>query len=171
MKVSRRTLVLLFAMCLTTVGCSSHRPPTIAVGAARFTDASAEALRFDVDVDMANPNPEPLSLHTIRYTVTVDGQTTYHGSRSAEATLGAGGGKRIILPVIIRFEQRGWSAGTLPGTVSFSLTGSLEYSAPETEGSILLDLGASQPSTSFAGDGEVMLRGADSLSEPVTPHQ
>jgi hypothetical protein len=148
--------LLLVATCALP-GCSTLRPPRVAVGEAELTQRSDEAVRFDIDLDLANPNIEPLELRRLTYTVTVNGVRAFQGRRAAEATLSSEGGKSLTIPAVIRFDRMGWEPGAYPDEVDWSVRGRLMYVTPGAIAEILLDSGVRKPRVGFRGSGRVSL--------------
>jgi len=139
-------------------GCLGYRAPSVVVQEAVMTEESEEAVRFDIALDLENPNTEGLELVEFEYTVSVDGSSVYRGKRAAEATLSAGRGKRLTLPVVVRYDRAGWSRGARPAEAGWSVRGSMLYVTPGEIAEILLDTGVRKPRVGFSGSGRVLLR-------------
>jgi len=142
-----------------TPGCSTYRAPSISIGQAELVSETEEALRLDIALDLANPNSEPLELIRFDYSVSIDGVSVYRGKRAAEATLSASGGKRLVLPAVVRFDQVPWQASGRPAEAAWSIRGSLLYVTPGALAEILLDTGVRKPRARFGGAGRVRLAG------------
>jgi hypothetical protein len=157
-------LTLLSALALA--GCTIYQNPKIAFGDATPAEMTDEAMRIDVLVDLVNPNQEPLDLIRFSYRFVVDGRTLFEGRRAAQATLSARGERRLTLPVIIRFEDVDWDAGSLPESLDWSISGSLLYLTPGELAEILLDLGVRKPTARFRGRGNLSLAARDDAPGP-----
>ncbi len=152
--------VLLFLAVCQTTGCSGYRAPTIVVGDALLVERTNEGIRLDIPLDLTNPNDESLELLRFTYEASIDGRDVYDGKRAAEATLASGASKRVILPVVVRFDRAGFSPAEAPRDSAWSIRGNLHYVTPGQIAEILLDTGVRKPQTGFSGDGRVELSGA-----------
>ncbi|MFK7961782.1 MAG: hypothetical protein AB8G96_14805 [Phycisphaerales bacterium] len=143
---------------LTGGGCSALTSPTVSLGAAEVTDASVDAIRFDVTARLENADREAAyELRTLQYTVSV-GDRSWRGQRAAEATLAPGGDAMVRIPVILRREI--WASVTGAGgdtEVPWRIDGQLLYVSPGPLPEMLLDAGIVQPKVGVRGRGTVML--------------
>jgi LEA14-like dessication related protein len=131
-------------------GCSSYSAPVVeSVGASspRIADEGSGVV-VDFDVNLRNKNDEGLPLRTVDYTLDLDGQRVFRGTRSAEATVPATGTQRVELPVSFPAEKM------RPGA-KYRLTGTMTYVIPGAFAEALFDSGVRVPSMSFAAEGEL----------------
>lgn len=134
-------------------GCSSNRPPEIAVSAAKVVAATDDALVVEITLDTANENPEALPLKKVEYSVAVDGRTVFKGSRSPEATIRREGKQVVRVPAAFRMDRSGRT-----GSHTYAVTGVLTYIEPGKIAELLFDAEVSQPTRSFAGSGTIDLQ-------------
>jgi len=139
-------------------GCSSFRAPTITINDVFVTDATEEALALQFVMDLSNPNRAAVPLHEFVYTLAIDGKEVYAGRRTGGVTLSAQGSRQLLLPAVIPYSAVGWTADTLPAGVTYTLTGQLQYNAPNRLAQILFDSGVRRPKVSFGKRGELQLR-------------
>lgn len=144
------TAALLTAAC-TMVGCSSFDAPTLTVSSVVLADRSDEAVVLDVTLDAVNTNEVELPLETIEYTVFVNGDVVFEGTRSAEATLRREGTQQIVLPVAIRLA----SDVPLSGAYPYLIRGEMTYVTPGEIAQLLFDAGVRRPTVSFSERGSV----------------
>lgn len=154
---SRRASALVLLACVLLAGCSGYRAPSINVAGAEVIETTEEAVAIRFALDLVNPNPEALELRQFDYALAVDGRKVYSGRRSAEATLRAGGTKRLFIPAVVRYDLMGWDARAHPAEVGYSLNGSLLYVTPGEIAEILLDTGVRKPRIRFSDTGRVGL--------------
>ena len=139
-------------------GCSSFRAPTVSVNEVSVTDATEEALALSFVMDLRNPNRAAVPLHEFVYTLAIDGKEVYAGRRAGGVTLSAECGRQLLLPAVVPYSAVGWTAVTLPASVSYSLTGHLQYNAPNRLAQILFDSGVRRSKVSFGQRGQLQLR-------------
>ena len=150
---------LLVLTALTAApGCSSFRAPTVSVNHVSVTDATEEALSLSFVMDLKNPNRGAVPLHEFVYTLAIDGKEVYAGRRAGGVTLSAEGDRQVLLPAVVPYSRVGWTALSLPASVSYSLTGRLQFNAPNRLAQILFDTGVRRPKVSFEQRGELQLR-------------
>lgn len=143
-------------------GCSSFRAPTVSVHDVSVTDATEDALALSFVMDLKNPNRAAVPLHEFVYTLAIDGKEVYAGRRAGGVTLSADGDRQVLLPAVVPYSKVGWTAVTLPASVSYRLTGQLQYDAPNRLAQILFDSGVRRPKVSFAQRGQLQLRSTGS---------
>lgn len=139
-------------------GCSGFRAPTITINDVFVADATEEALALQFVMDLSNPNRAAVPLHEFVYTLAIDGKEVYAGRRTGGVTLSAQGSRQLLLPAVIPYSAVGWTADTLPAGVTYTLTGQLQYNAPNRLAQILFDSGVRRPKVSFGKRGELQLR-------------
>lgn len=145
--------------CLLLIcGCASYRAPAIEVQEVSVTDATDEALAVAFIMELKNSNSAAVELGQFTYTVWIDGTKVYAGRRSAEATLGASGSRRLSIPAVIPYRLMGWTAATVPARAEYSVEGRLRYVAPDQLAQILFDTGVHKPKVGFAHQGHVSLQ-------------
>ncbi len=143
----------------TLTGCSvgglfRGERPGFEVSSARLVDRTEEGLKLEFTLAGFNTSDEPLPLRSIDYTLNVDGNTVFNGTRSAERTLPAGGSQDIILPAVVPLEALG--TGTSPRYV---LSGRIEYSKPGALADTLFDAKLIRPKIAFSDRGTLELNG------------
>ena len=156
----RRLLTL--AALAGAPGCSSFRAPTVSVNDVSVTDATEEALALSFVMDLKNPNRAAVPLHEFVYTLAIDGKEVYAGRRAGGVTLSADADRQLLLPAVVPYSRVGWTALTLPASVSYRLTGELQYNAPNRLAQILFDSGVRRPKVSFEQRGELQVRSTGS---------
>ena len=149
--------VVMLATMVTT-GCAGFRDPSISVTGVTLTEATDDALALSFVMDLANPNTAAVPLHEFRYTLAIDGKEVYAGRRAGGVTLSALESRLVYLPAIVPYEKVGWTRGTVPASVDYTLTGKLQFNAPKRLAQILFDTGTRQPKVGFAAKGELQLR-------------
>ncbi len=142
----------LLIILLAPSGCAA--PPVFALREVRVVEATPQALGLDFVLELNNPNRDPLSLYEFGYSLTVEGRPIYQGRRSAEATLGAGAGRRLSLPAVIVRDR-------LPPETSgprrYTLSGKLLYRGQSDLERLLFDIGLRRPKARFSERGLINL--------------
>lgn len=126
-------------------GCSTYDEPTLSVSSARITQETSEGVVIDFTLDSANPNEFELPLERVRYTLRLDNQRVFTGTRSAEATVRRLGTQQITLPAAIDLSKFEMPTGEVP----YELSGSVVYVTPGEIAQLLFDSGVRRPSASF----------------------
>ncbi|UCD74663.1 MAG: LEA type 2 family protein [Phycisphaerales bacterium] len=158
---TRCAFVPVLLICAALTGCSVYRAPTIAVAGAEVIETTDEAMAIRFALDLTNLNDEALELLQFDYGLSVDGRRVYSGRRAAEATLRAGGEKRLFVPAVLRYDLMGWETGAQPPDIGYKLSGSLLYVTPGEIAEILLDTGVRKPRVRFSSAGRIALREPD----------
>lgn len=148
----------LAALALGAGGCSPYDPPELALQEVALTDRSDQGFVVELTLGATNANEVPLPLRQVTYELHLgpsgpDGWTgRFRGTRSAEATLRAGGTQTIVLPAAIRLAP-GQSVPT--GLVPYRLSVDLEYITPGALAETLFDTGVRRPNVSFNKEGSI----------------
>ncbi len=134
--------------------CQSATPPRFEHAAARVTDRTPEGVAMNFTLDAYNENDIALPLRDVTYSVLIDGEEVFRGTRSAEATLRRRGVQQIRLPAVIALDP-GEPVPT--GTREYRLRGSVTYVTPGKIAELLFDTGVRVPTASFETEGEIDL--------------
>lgn len=146
-------------------GCESYAPPQLTVTGAQAGERTPDGVSMIFTIDARNDNDVPLPLRDVVYTVDVDGQRVFEGTRSPEATLRRAGTQQIRLPAVVNLTSTpGVAADAMRGASRFRLSGTMRYITPGQLAEVLFDTGVRVPSVSFSGEGEVDLSVAKALS-------
>jgi len=100
---------------------------------------------IDFTLSASNANEVDLPLERVRYTVRLNGERVFTGTRSAEATVRRLGTQDFVLPAAIDLERFDLPAGEVP----YEITGSVVYVTPGEIAQILFDAGVRRPRSSF----------------------
>jgi len=138
------SLAGVLACCV--VGCSSYPSPTLAVADAKVTQTTDSGSVITFNVDATNSAEVALPLKTLDYTVYLNNQEVFRGTRSPEATLRRFGTQRISFPAVIA------GAAPAPGT-AYRVEGTLGYVAPGEIAAILFDYEIERPTVPFSASG------------------
>lgn len=129
---------------LLLAGCSSVRPPRLAVDSARVEPGPDGGSTVVVVLDADNRNAKPLPLRDISYEVWIGGQRVARATRSSQVTLPAFGRQRIELPF-------GVASGVPTG--AYRVKGRVQYIPPGAVNESLADTGLVKPAAGFSGRG------------------
>ena len=140
-------------------GCSGTSAPQLTVTGAQALERTPDGVSVLFNVDARNDNEDPLPLREVEYTLDINGQRAFVGTRSAEATLRSKGTQSLRLPAVVNLAR----VGEIQGPARYRLTGTVRYVAPGQIAEILFDTGVRIPSVAFAGEGEVDLAAARAL--------
>ena len=133
-----------FIAILVMTGCGASRPPIAQYTSATIIDSYPSAVSFDVSFDLSNNNDEPLKLVEYTYTVSVDGNTVYHGFAEAQQTLPRGSTTTSSIPIVV---PRAFISGQ--NIVVWHLKGKLDYLSHGALAETLFDSKIWQPSANF----------------------
>lgn len=154
--MSPRFLVslILTALALPLCGCESLSSPKLSVASASPTERTSEGSAMLFVIDARNDNDVALPLRTVEYSVDLNGQRVFSGTRSAEATLRRRGMQQFHLPAVVNLSEAG-NAGLTEGTARYRLSGQVYYVTPGQLAEVLFDAGVRTPSESFAFEGDI----------------
>lgn len=146
--------ICLILSCLPLAGClRSATPPTLTVTGARVVDRTNEVAIVEFDIAARNDNDIGLPLREVRYTLALDGDTVFTGSRSPEATVRRFGSQSITLPVVVPLDE-------LPPDqreLAYRLTGRITYLVPGALAELLFDSRVRRPTVGFEDRGTLEL--------------
>lgn len=134
-------------LALVLAGCSSAKPPMLAVQGARITDRNDAATIVTFDVSADNGDHRQLPLTDVRYEVWINGQPAFRGRRYAETTLPGFGSQLLELPAAV--------AADVPSGATYRISGELWYRPPNYFRQTLNDAGVPYPSVGFSGEGSI----------------
>lgn len=138
------------ALTLALVGCGAT-PPALRVVDARMVERTDEGTLLVFTLEGENPNAVGLPLREVRYSLALDGERVFEGTRTAEATLPRRGVQRFELPAPIPAGE-----GGLRGVSRYRLAGTVWYiEEGQTLAELMFDLRLRQPSVMFADEGEI----------------
>jgi hypothetical protein len=158
-------LVLGTLACAVLTGCSTYDAPTLSVASARITQETAAGMVIDFGVDASNTNDFEVPLERVSYTLRLDGQRVFTGTRSAEATVRRLGSQRITLPAAIDLDKY-----QLPtGDVEYELSGSVVYVTPGEIAELLFDAGVRRPKAKFRHRGTLDFSEGQPVEIPAGP--
>ena len=146
-------------------GCSTYDAPTLEVISAVVTQETSQGMVIDFGIDASNTNDFEVPLERVRYTLRLNGQRVFTGTRSAEATVRRLGVQRITLPAAIDLERYELPTGEVP----YELFGSVVYVTPGEIARILFDAGVSRPKAQFRHKGTLDFSDGQPIQVPATP--
>jgi LEA14-like dessication related protein len=88
--------VVLVLSALLAPGCSTMKPPTLAVDGLKVGDMGLSGVALDVGFRIRNPNPEPLRIERFEYELLVNGSSLGHGYESKGADLPGYGETKVM---------------------------------------------------------------------------
>lgn len=133
--------LLVFA---SLAGCSSVSP-TVEVESVQPRSGGPDGAVVAITLRATNPGPESYPLKRLDYTVEIDGQPAFTGSRSPEATLAPNSTRTIFIPAP-------FSSAPAPGA-TYRVRGKLEFTRPGQINELLYDSGLITPTATFSGTG------------------
>lgn len=137
-------------------GCTVYKAPKFTVINAAATQRTGEGVAMLFTLDAQNENDVGLPLRDVEYTVELDGQRVFSGTRSAEATLRRLGTQQVMLPAVMRLSP----GATPPAAPSrYRISGTVTYVTPGQIAEILFDTGVRVPKVGFSGSGELDFSG------------
>lgn len=142
-------------------GCETASAPRLEHAAASVTDRTGEGVALSFAIDAYNDNDIALPLRDVTYTLTLDGEEVFSGTRSAEATLRRRGVQQIKLPAVIALRP---GKPAPEGVKEFRLHGKMTYVTPGRLAELLFDTGVRVPSVGFETEGLVDLGTAASAA-------
>ena len=113
-------------------GCSKAIPPSFEAIGVQEIERNDERSVIAFTIRATNPNSEPIPLRSVRYSVTIDGDTVFEGVRSPETTLHKYDSSEFSLPAVI-------PVGYLRGSIDYELLGSVQYIPPGRLSEVLFD--------------------------------
>lgn len=152
-------------------GCSPYDAPSLAIETVTLVDEGPEGLVLELTLSARNDNEVPLPLREVEYELQLgpagEGGWTgsFRGTRSAGATLRAGGTQTIVLPAAIALEP---GRRAPDGPVPYRLSADLVYITPGALADVLFDTGVRRPTVSFDRDGVIDFGAAPGAPEPRT---
>lgn len=156
------------AIALLLGGCNVYSSPRLEVIGVTPAERTPDGVSMVFTVDARNDNDEPLPLRDVEYTLDLDGERVFAGTRSAEATLRRNGTQQVRLPAVVRLDDHPNLAGVAAGgRARYRLSGTLRYVTPGQIAEILFDSGVRVPSVDFTSDGELDLSGAKDVKPGV----
>lgn len=153
--------IVLFGALTLLAGCQSIAPPALSVTGAQAGERTPDGVSMIITLDATNSNDVALPLRDVVYTVDIDGQRVFEGTRSPEATLRRSGTQQIKLPAVVNITRSGDSA---LASSRFRVSGTMRYITPGQIAEILFDTGVRVPSVSFSGEGDVNLSAAKAFA-------
>jgi hypothetical protein len=139
--------------------CASPRSPEFSVAGARVGETSSTGTAMVFTLDARNDNDVALPLRDVNYTVELNGQRVFTGTRSAEATLRRLGTQQVTLPAVVNHAASGPVRPGAGGRVPYRIYGEVTYVTPGQIAEILFDSGVRVPRASFSATGEIELPG------------
>lgn len=133
--------------------CSPYSAPALEIADVGITEQSSDGFVVSFRVLAENRNAEPLPLRTVRYSVSINGRSSFSGERDAEATVRRFGAQEFILPVAFRLGEEGDLSEIPTSGVPYTISGSVEYETPGTIAEALFDSGIRRPTVSFSESG------------------
>ena len=105
-----------------------------------------------------NPNGVSLPLKNVTYTMALDGENVFTGTRSAEATIRRYGRQQISIPAVVALAP----GQSVPPVSHYTLNGQVVYEVTGAITQTLFDIESLEPTVSFSGEGTVELPPAPS---------
>lgn len=147
-----------FGLALATLfllgGCASYKAPRLTVTDVRLTDQSPDGLVITFFVSAENANRSELPLRDVTYSLYIDGQRVFNGSRSPEATLARLAIQELRLPAAVPLDAK---HPRPTGPVPYRIDATLTYITPGKLMEVLYDSGIPPPTTSFSHTGTIDL--------------
>lgn len=158
-------LVLVGALC---AGCDTYQAPSLEVTSVEAAERTDEGVSMVFVLAARNGNNEPLPLRDAEYTLDIEGERVFSGTRSAEATLRQSGVQEIRLPAVVNLDRDPRLADVVAsGQARYRLAGTLRYVTPGQIAEILFDTGVRVPSVEFASEGRLDISAARTLKPGV----
>lgn len=138
-------------------GCSGVKAPGFRVVSVTETERSADAVVLGFTLEAENQNDVALPLERAQYSLRLDGDRVFRGSRVAGVTAPRYGRQVLELPVVVpadlvppgRFDQ--------PGEMAYVLRGEVEYQLPGRLAEFLFDINIRRPTAPLALTGTLDL--------------
>ncbi len=143
-------------------GCSSVRAPRFNVVAVQETERTDLAVVLDFTVEAVNPNDVALPLRRASYTLTLDGERVFSGSRIARATVPRYGRQRFELPAVVPADLIDPARFDQPGDMLYTLDGTVQYQRPGRFAEFLFDINLRRPKAPLHLRGTLDLPGGSS---------
>jgi hypothetical protein len=139
---------------LVLAGCSSTPAPDLRVTGAEVTERTDAGLVVLFTVEAENRSGVEVPLRDVEYTVSLHGKPLFTGTRSAQATVRRYGVQDFQLPAAIPAPQ----AAQLTGTIPYTVSGTVTYQVPGVLSKALFDMDVIRPTTGFEGRGVVEVK-------------
>ena len=157
-------------LATTLAGCvTPHTPPGFTIDGVRTTSTSADATVIAFDVTGRNDNEFALPLRQVTYTLVVDGEQVFTGTREALVTLPRFGRQTFTVPAAIETEwlanrqQTGADGATLRATVTYETPGSIAE--------VLFDANLRRPTARFELGTDLPIDAEPPTAPPPEPDQ
>ncbi len=119
--------------------------PQATLVSAAIADQTDQGTVLDFGIEIHNPNAFQLPLRDVRYSLFLNGQRVFSGTRSAESTVTRGSSQTIHLPASF--------VGQLPPNRTYTIDGRIYYSTPSALADVLFDANIYRPSVTFKHSG------------------
>lgn len=146
--------MLLGAIALLVGGCTSYTAPKLTVTSATLTEESPTGLVISFLIAAENSNRDQLLLRDISYTLWLDGERAFSGSRSPEATLARLAIQQLRIPAAVPIDA---DHPRPVGPVPYRISGTLTYVTPSKLMEVLYDSGLPPPTVDFSDEGTIDL--------------
>ena len=148
-------------------GCSSVHAPRFNIVAVQETERTERAVVLGFTVEAVNPNDVALPLRRASYTLTLDGERVFSGSRIARATVPRYGRQRFELPAVVPADLIDPARFDRPGDMPYTLDGTVQYQRPGRLAEFLFDINLRRPKAPLHLRGTLDLPGGSGEAAPA----
>lgn len=137
----------------TVAACTAVHPPGLELAAIERVDRSDDGAVMYIVITARNDNHFELPLHSLQYTVQLDGRSVFRTTRSPEATLPQLGEQRLRIPVVVPAQ----ALRRLGASARFELDALVRYRRPGQLAQVLYDWHLYRPAARLRAGGLVEL--------------
>jgi len=152
-------LVLLGLLTVGPSGCTRYQAPKFRVVSIVEQERSEQAVVLGFNLEAENRNDEPLPLERAVYSLTLDGEEVFRGSRIARVTAPRFGTQVLELPVVVPADAVPPGRFDAAGEMRYRLDGTVEYLTPGRFSEFLFDLNVRRPEAPIDVRGTLELPG------------
>lgn len=153
MKATHYGLMLVAAWLLSACASVGNpvRTPEVSLRAVQMTEFSLSSQTFLLSFDVINPNPFALPVRTVKYAVSLDGQSFASGNAAGNFSVPASGDGTFSISASLDLLH------TAPKLLSIVRAGARRDIPYEIKGQLGVDIPFARP-VSFSHSGEIRLR-------------
>ena len=166
-QATQKWIVVGIVLIGTLTGCSAVRAPGFSVVAVRETERTDRAVVLGFTIEAVNPNDVALPLRRASYTLTLDGERVFSGSRIARATVPRYGRQRFELPAVVPADRIDPTRFDRPGDMPYTLDGTVQYQRPGRLAEFLFDINLRRPKAPLHLRGTLDLPGEPGKNTPT----
>lgn len=146
----RAIAILLVGVFAASVGCSKTATATVSIVGVALAAQTEDGVVLQFQLDAGANVDKPIALKEVKYTVSLDGQVVFSGTRYAEATVTSELSQVIEIPAPIAAGSVDWP---LTGVRPYRISGSVAFLRPGPVGELLYDMGLKRKRVRFAESG------------------